>query len=37
MGYGVFDNATSSHSVQVLSQVVDKHGAPDEVITDKDG
>ena len=36
-GYGVFDNATSRNSVQVLNQAMDKHGSPDEVITDKDG
>ena len=35
MGYGVFDNATSTHSVQILKQAVKRHGVPDEVITDK--
>ncbi len=25
MGFGVFDNATSSHSVQILQEAVDKH------------
>lgn len=35
MGYGVFDNATSTHSVQTLREAVDSHGPPDEVITDK--
>ena len=35
MGFGVFDNATSRHSVEVLEDALSRHGAPDEVITDK--
>ncbi len=35
MGFGVFDRATSRHSVEVLDEAIRRHGAPDEVITDK--
>ena len=35
MGYGVFDNATAKHSVEVLKQAMQTHGVPDSVITDK--
>lgn len=35
MGFGVFDNATSRHSVEVLEDAIRRHGAPDEIITDK--
>lgn len=35
MGFGVFDRATSRHSVEVLDDAIRRHGAPDEVITDK--
>jgi len=35
MGFGVFEHATSRHSVEVLDDAIHRHGAPDEVITDK--
>jgi len=35
MAWGIYDNPTSDRSVQVLQQAVDRHGVPDEVITDK--
>jgi putative transposase len=35
VGYGVFQDATAEHTIQVLKQAIAKHGRPDEMLTDR--
>jgi transposase InsO family protein len=35
VGYGLFQEATSQHSVEVLKQAIDEHGKPASILTDR--
>ena len=35
VGYGVFPEATSAHSVEVLEEAIEKHGRPASILTDR--
>jgi putative transposase len=35
VGYGVFQEATAEHTIQVLKQAITKHGCPRELLTDR--
>ena len=35
VGYGVFQEATAEHTIQVLKQAIEKHGRPRELLTDR--
>jgi putative transposase len=35
VGYGIFQEATTEHTIQVLKQAIDKHGRPHEILTDR--
>jgi len=35
VGYGVFQQATAEHTIQVLKQAIEKHGRPREILTDR--
>lgn len=35
LSYGVFDEATAEHSIEVLDRGIEEHGIPDELLTDR--